>query len=134
MTVVAPKDWEVFSNGQIVETTEEGKRVFEPSPPISTYLYGLDAGQYFIVNNPNPNFRVPFRIVIRKSKAKFLNSDLLFKMLEATVTFYEEFFQTKYPFSKYDTVFCPEFRIRGMENVGMVNMTDKYFKPENELR
>jgi aminopeptidase N len=55
-------------------------------------------------------------------------------MLEATMTFYESFFQTKYPWSKYDTVFCPEFRIRGMENVGMINMTDKYFRPKNELR
>jgi aminopeptidase N len=129
LNVTCPKDWQCFSNGALLETTDEGKRIFEPTPPISTYLYGLDAGCYTFVNN-DKEFKTPLRVAIRKSKLKFLDASLLFRMLEATMLFYEDFFQTKFPFTKYDTVFCPEFRIRGMENVGMINMTDKYFRPK----
>lgn len=53
--------------------------------------------------------------------------------MEAAITFYEGFFGTKFPWQKYDNIFVPEFRIRGMENVGMINMTDKYFKPKSEV-
>mmetsp|Transcript_16874 Transcript_16874/g.25964 ORF Transcript_16874/g.25964 Transcript_16874/m.25964 type:complete len:203 (+) Transcript_16874:518-1126(+) len=53
-------------------------------------------------------------------------------MTEQTLLFFEDFFQVPFPFAKYDTVFCPEFRISGMENVGLVNMTDRHFKPKQE--
>ena len=107
--------------------------LFEESPPISTYLYGMDAGNYSVIENDNKTFNVPMRIGIRKSKIKFIDPREFFRLMEASITFYESFFSTPFPWSKYDNVFCPEFRIRGMENVGMINMTDKYFKPKNEL-
>jgi len=72
-------------------------------------------------------------ICIRQSKLKYLNPSTLFHLLESSLTFYTSFFNTSFPFPKYDTVFVPEFRIRGMENVGMVNMTDKYFRPKGEI-
>jgi aminopeptidase N len=53
--------------------------------------------------------------------------------MEAGILFYEDFFGTKFPWVKYENIFVPEFRIRGMENVGMINMTDKYFRPKIEL-
>ena len=53
--------------------------------------------------------------------------------MEAAILFYEDFFGSKFPWVKYENIFCPEFRIRGMENVGMINMTDKYFRPKIEL-
>jgi aminopeptidase N len=76
---------------------------------------------------------VPIRIGIRKSKIQFIDPREFFRILEAAILFYEEFFSTPFPWSKYDNVFCPEFRIRGMENVGLINMTDKYFKNKNEI-
>jgi aminopeptidase N len=62
-----------------------------------------------------------------------LDSEEFFRILEASIDLYEEFFSCKFPFSKYENVFCPEFRISGMENVGLVNMADKFFKPKNEV-
>lgn len=53
--------------------------------------------------------------------------------MEASIQFYEGFFGVAFPWSKYDSIFCPEFRIRGMENVGMINMTDKYFRKKSEV-
>ena len=106
--------------------------VFSDSPPISTYLYGMDAGPFVYVKN-DQEFRVPMGIAIRKTKLKFIEPRDFFRIMEASINFYEDFFGTKFPWEKYDCIFVPEFRIRGMENVGMTNMTDKYFKPKAEL-
>lgn len=92
----------------------------------------MDAGPFAYVKN-DKEFKVPIGIGIRKSKLKYLDAREFFRLLEASILFYEDFFGTKFPFAKYDNIFCPEFRIRGMENVGMINMTDKYFKPKTEL-
>jgi len=106
--------------------------MFEDSPPISTYLYGMDAGPFSYVKN-DQEFKVPIAIGIRKSKLKYFDPREFFRLLEAAILFYEDFFGTKFPWVKYDNIFVPEFRIRGMENVGMINMTDKYFRPKIEL-
>jgi len=45
---------------------------------------------------------------------------------DLTRLFVEEFFQCKYPFSKYDQLFCPEFNQGAMENVGAVTFTEQY--------
>jgi len=106
--------------------------MFNDCPPISTYLYGMDAGPFTYIKN-DQEFKVPIAIGIRKSKLKYLDPRDFFRILEAAIIFYEDFFGTEFPWEKYDNIFCPEFRIRGMENVGMINMTDKYFRPKNEL-
>ena len=51
--------------------------------------------------------------------------------------FYEDLFQYPYPFSKYDSIFCPEYNVKknkinnyfkcgAMENVGAVTFNDIY--------
>jgi aminopeptidase N len=47
--------------------------------------------------------------------------------------FFEEFIGTPYPWSKIDQIFCPEYRIGAMENVGCITFTDNYLKPKNEF-
>jgi aminopeptidase N len=154
--IVPAKKWVVFGNGALVQKLvgadavkfieersftllpEEDANlfachIFEQSPPISSYLYGMDAGNYSIIDNDNKKFKVPLRIGIRKSKIKYCDPREYFRLMEAAIVFYEEFFSTPFAWSKYDTVFCPEFRINGMENVGLINLTDKFFKPKTEL-
>ena len=41
---------------------------------------------------------------------------------------YEDMFDCKFPFSKYDIIYCPEFRIGAMENVGAVTFADVMLK------
>jgi aminopeptidase N len=108
------------------------KHTFEKSASISTYLYAMDAGPFKIIPN-DKKFHVPIQLSVRQSKLSYLNSDEYFRILEAAILFYEDFFSTPFPFEKYEIVFCPEFRVGGMENVGLINMTDRYFKSEYEL-
>jgi len=37
------------------------------------------------------------------------------------------------PFSKYDVIYCPEFRITAMENVGAVTFTDRVLVSPDEM-
>lgn len=40
--------------------------------------------------------------------------------------YYADFFGVKYPFSKYDQLFVPEFNSGAMENVGCVTFNESY--------
>jgi aminopeptidase N len=48
------------------------------------------------------------------------------------INFYEKYFGVPYPFSKYDQLFLPEFRIGGMENAGCVTYNDLLLRPPSE--
>jgi len=65
---------------------------FKDSPETCTYLYGLDAGNFSVIENDKKDFHVPIRIGIRRSKIKYLDAREFFRILEAAILFYEGFF------------------------------------------
>lgn len=68
------------------------------------------------------------RIYMRKSIVSEVQPSLLqtlFMGLTEGMHFYEELFGYKYPFSKYDQVYLPEYNNGGMENVAMVTMNEE---------
>ena len=71
-------------------------------------------------------FDVPMRIYFRASKIENINCEELFKLVRDGLRFYEDFIGVKYPWQKYDQIFCPGFRIGAMENVGAITFTDNY--------
>ncbi len=42
-------------------------------------------------------------------------------------------FDCPFPFTKYDVIYCPEFRITAMENVGAITFTDSILMPADEV-
>lgn len=44
------------------------------------------------------------------------------------IEFYEEFFNTPYPFGKLDHAFIPDYNMGAMENVGCVTYSDTYIE------
>ena len=101
---------------------------FAASPPISSYIYGLCAGEYHKIEYQDAeggNPIVPMRIYCRTSKLPNLDYVEQFRIMTVAIRFYEELYGTPFPFDKYDTVYVPEFRIRGMENVGVICFTDR---------
>jgi aminopeptidase N len=72
------------------------------------------------------------RIFSRKSKIDFLDGQEVFRVVADGIGFYEKLFGYNFPFDKYDIIYCPEFRITAMENVGAVTFTDRWLKPKNE--
>lgn len=104
--------------------------MFEESPPISTYIYACIAGKFEIFKSEtNPLLRV----LTTQSKAPHAEAAEMLRVTEIGMRYYESFFGVKYPFTKYDQIFVPEFRIGGMENVGAVTYNDLFIKPKDEM-
>lgn len=105
--------------------------MFETCPPISTYIYALTVGPYTCIANES-DYRVPMKIYCRKTKRSLAEAEERFKTIQIAIDFFEDYFSTPFPFKKYDMVFVPEFRINGMENVGIVIMRDTFMRPAEE--
>lgn len=52
--------------------------------------------------------------------------DFVFEVTLKSMRFYEKFFDVAFPFTKYDSVFVPEFNFGAMENPGCVTFNDIY--------
>ena len=105
---------------------------FKECPPISSYIYCLCAGQYKQIVNPDKSAPTPMRIFARDSKVNYVDSAEVFRTISEGIGFYRKLFGADYPFAKYDLIYCPQFRIGAMENVGAVTFTDRILKPADE--
>ncbi|MGD7002006.1 aminopeptidase N [Corynebacterium halotolerans] len=143
LTVHAPKGWKVIANApqQIEEGTDHDTHVSRVPTPISTYLVAVCAGPYHEVrdswqgllvhhdetpDNQPTTLEVPLGIYARQSLAQHLDAERLFTETKQGFDFYHRNFGVAYPFGKYDQIFCPEYNMGAMENVGCVTITDAY--------
>jgi len=136
--VTAPAHWTVLSNQPAPEpepvTTAgpDGEPTavwhFPPTPPISTYVTAVAAGEYHLVreSHTTPGGQViPLGLGCRASLAAHLDPGDIFQLTRQGLDFYTAAFQTPYPFAKYDQVFVPEFP-GAMENPGCVTLTEQF--------
>ena len=110
---------------------------FPETKPISTYVFAFAAGPFQrflevskfpgIVRSENcdPKFgddvgHVCSHIYVRKSQAaKFQpHAAEVFRLNREAIKYFEEYFDYKFPFPKYDLVLIPEFPFGGMEHAG----------------
>jgi len=73
------------------------------------------------------------RILASRSKHKHVAAAEMFQVTALGIKYYEDFFQTPFPFEKYDQIFVPELRIGAMENAGAVSFNDAFLKPASEV-
>jgi len=136
--VTAPARWTVLSNQPAPrpepagdgDGTGEASRVwhFPATPPISTYLTEVAAGEYHLVTDSHttPGGRViPLGLACRASLAACLEPGDMFAITKLGLDFYERLFGTGYPFEKYDQVMVPEFP-GAVENVGCVVIGEQF--------
>ncbi|SDH96578.1 aminopeptidase N [Agrococcus jejuensis] len=131
-TITAPARWQVVSNQPTPEPTidgETGTWRFGATPRISSYITALVAGPYWVTRDSLTSASgqdIPLGIFCRASLAEHMDADAIFATTKAGFAFYEEHFQTPYPFDKYDQLFVPEFNAGAMENAGCVTFTEAY--------
>ena len=112
--------------------------VFRETPKISTYILGLIAGPYAKFTK-NTDGYPPMRIFCRKSLVHYIEkyTDDFFYLTQKGIDFYKEYFGfEEFHFSKYDQIYCPEFNIGAMENVGCITYSEEKFlwkTPPTEL-
>jgi len=145
VATITPPEWSVISNEDIEvehETTESAPlelsqhfpqttltspsivRIFKQSPLISTYLFAVAAGSFKIYTDHYGN--VPLRLAVRNSTVSRISSLVgsIFDVTKKGMKYFEDFFDVKYPFKKYDQVFVPGMLFGGMENVTCVILSE----------
>ena len=156
LKVIAPKEWIVLSNAHekeifdftlekckekvnlcpeslkhlfenhSIETKNYHMYIFNATPRISSYLYALCAGPFFCIENKKYDFKVPLRLFMRESLKDCGEPDEIFRVTIAGMKFYEEYFGIPFQFDKYDQIFCPEYNMGAMENVGLITLNEFY--------
>jgi aminopeptidase N len=128
--VIAPAGWQVVSTSptpapQQVEPGLE-RWLFDPTPPLPTYLAALCAGPFHAVRSeyPGPHGTYPLGLFVRASMAEHLDAEEILEITRAGLAHYEREFVVPYPFAKYDQVFVPEFNFGAMENPGVVTFRE----------
>jgi len=114
---------------------------FAETRPVSTYVFAFAAGEFQIFGylrhsnlwsrrgNDETRRTIFHRrnqelegssVYVRKSQAaKFKqHADEVFRLNREAVGYFEEYFNYKFPFPKYDLVLIPEFPFGGMEHAG----------------
>jgi aminopeptidase N len=127
LTVQAPRDWVVISNGAVTERPEgdePGTWRFAQTPPMSTYITAIVAGPYHVVNDHHDG--IDLGLYCRRSLAEHLDPDDLFTVTKQGFDFFHREFDYRYPFGKYDQLFVPEFNAGAMENAGAVTILEDY--------
>ncbi|HMO80683.1 MAG TPA: M1 family aminopeptidase [Pyrinomonadaceae bacterium] len=144
-TVVSNSETPLFEifDGQGISRSrkpESTLRFFKQTKPISTYVFAFAAGPFERVSEPPasaggqsgnaPNQLTvntagseripPTDIFVRKSQAEKLKPHAaeVFRLNREAIKYFEEYFDYKFPFPKYDLVLIPEFPFGGMEHAG----------------
>ena len=116
---------DVLVNNYDIKSKKYVLHKFKPTPKISSYLYALCAGAYVCIKNTFES-PVPLRLFMRESLKNFGEPEEVFKVTIAGMKFYKDYFGIPYPFTKYDQIFCPEYNMGAMENVGLVTHNEFY--------
>lgn len=106
---------------------------FDTSVPMSTYLVAYLVSDFdYKIADPLPNnSNVTFRIWARKDA---LNQVDFAKLIgPQCLTFYENFFNIKYPLPKQDMVAIPDFSAGAMENWGLITYREEYLLYDPEV-
>ncbi len=128
LTVTAPADWEVISNGRVTDRLEgrAGAQVvrFNTTPPLSTYVTALVAGPYH--KHTDRHDGIELGVYCRASLAEYLDADAIVEITRQGFDWFHQAFGYRYPFDKFDQLFMPEFNAGAMENAGCVTIMEDY--------
>lgn len=98
------------------------------SKPLPTYLNSLFAGCYyrFDLEADKRIHDLPMAVYCRETLKDFVQHQLedIFDYHKQAIKFYSDFFQFKYPFSKCDAIYCPEYRMGAMEYPGGITYSE----------
>ncbi|HEY6239560.1 MAG TPA: M1 family aminopeptidase [Burkholderiales bacterium] len=115
-----PRAWTAVGNSPVtaIKAAPNGTRRFRfaETPPISTYLFAFAAGPFaeLAEDSGSP------RLFVRKSRVARAKAEApeVLRLNREAVRWFERYFDSRFPFRKYDLVLVPEFAYGGMEHAG----------------
>ena len=123
-----PKDWVAVSNTSVRSvqsnlSPDYNIVSFNPTEPLSTYLFSFVAGKFDSRTYDDGNHR--FTAYYRETDPKRLAQlDTIFSQVAASLEWLEEYTGIDYPFAKYDLIMLPGFQYGGMEHTGATLYND----------
>ena len=121
-----PTDWEAVSNTSIQsESTENGRKhiTFQPTEPLSTYLFSFVAGKLKKVEYADGE-RILTAYHRETDTKKVAQLDIIFQQVAASLHWLEDYTAIPYPFAKYSFIILPGFQYGGMEHTGATLYND----------
>jgi aminopeptidase N len=122
LDMTAPDHWAMISNARLSDEAvrvNRGpflRRIFDETPPISTYLFAFAAGPFKQVRSDLNGLRLRVRqSKLQRAKEEWPEVERLTREGMKHMT---EFFNQPFPFKKYDQVLIPGFAYGGMEHAG----------------
>ncbi|MFI1988419.1 aminopeptidase N [Actinoplanes sp. NPDC020271] len=125
VSVTAPADWTVATNGQLV-SRDGGRWEFAATERISTYLASLIAGPWHVRTDEHDG--IPLALYIRATLAEQLDAQApeIFEITKQCLDRFHEMFEIRYPFGHYQQAFAPEFNFGAMEYPGLIVLRDEF--------
>ncbi|GAA3826575.1 aminopeptidase N [Nocardioides panacisoli] len=133
--VTAPAHWKVVSNAatpEPVPAAETGFAVwsFPETKRMSTYITCVVAGDYYEVQDVyrGKHGDIPLGHYARQSLKEALDAhrEEIVLLTQQGFAFFEDAFDSPYPFGKYDQLYVPEYNMGAMENAGAITIKDEY--------
>ncbi|WDE13403.1 aminopeptidase N [Thalassomonas haliotis] len=127
LDVVAPGHWQVISTTRESKIKTQGAFkhwYFPESAKISSYVFALHAGNYVVWEDKFED--IPLRLFARQSLAENVKTDDWFTPTKQSFKFFNDYFDIRYPFGKYDQIIAPDFNSGAMENVAAVTFNESY--------
>ena len=112
---------------------------FARTKKFSTYLFCIVAGPFDFIEPSEECQReepqLPMRVYCRKSLTEYAKKMApdFFRVSKASIRYYSDIFNTPYPFDKLDSVFCPDYAMGAMENVGCITYNDDYIERDEHF-
>lgn len=101
---------------------------FYATNALPCYQYSIVGGPQSSITTEKTHNGISSTIYCRKSLEKYLidQKDDIFEFCFDAIDRYEKLFSYKFPFSKADLIFCPEFKWGAMENPGCITFNENY--------
>lgn len=127
MQVTAPSHWKVITSVRETAIDQQGENSvwnFPESAKFSSYIFSLHAGNYAVWEDKFED--IPLRLFARQSLAEYVKTEEWFKPTKQSFKFFNDYFEVRYPFVKYDQIVAPDFNAGAMENVAAVTFNEGY--------
>lgn len=125
LSLTLPEGWTAVSNTARADEQQSGRVTFRETEPLSTYLFAFAAGRFAYTEHCDPETGRTIGAYYRETDpARLAQFPEIFRQVEHSLRWQEEFTAVPYPFAKYDLVILPGFQFGGMEHTGATFYND----------
>jgi aminopeptidase N len=135
LSLDVPQNWSALANYPLVKKTDKANKTlfeFEPTLPISTYLFAFTVGQFTAITDTLDGIEMTlYHRETDEDKVK-RNAPIVFDLHLKSIRWLEKYTGIAQPFKKFDFALIPAFQFGGMEHPGAIFYKDRsLFLEEN---